>query len=483
MTRRCERHHPNVQQVSHPSGGGHKWVGAPRSLDPVTVTTETSRTGHSWQSLPAAQQPEWPDQEALRKTLADLASYPPLVFAGECDQLRARLGAVARGEAFLLQGGDCAEAFDGVSAEQIRNKLKTLLQMAAVLTYAASVPVVKVGRIAGQYSKPRSKSTETRDGVTLPVYRGDSVNGFEFTPESRIPDPERLKRMYNASAATLNLVRAFTTGGYADLRQVHAWNQDFVRNSPAGQRYEKLAREIDNALAFMNACGVAPEEFKTVEFFSSHEALILDYETALTRTDSRTGHLYDVSGHMVWIGERTRQLDHAHIEFASKIRNPIGVKLGPTTSVDEALTLIDRLDPEREPGRLTFITRMGAGKVREHLPSLVEKVTASGAQVVWICDPMHGNTYEAETGHKTRRFDDVLDEVKGFFEVHRALGTHPGGIHVELTGDDVTECVGGGDEVFEDDLHQRYETACDPRLNRSQSLDLAFLVAEMYRGH
>jgi 3-deoxy-7-phosphoheptulonate synthase len=448
----------------------------------VTVTTETNGTGHSWQSLPAAQQPEWPDQEALRKTLADLASYPPLVFAGECDQLRARLGAVARGEAFLLQGGDCAEAFDGVSAEQIRNKLKTLLQMAAVLTYAASVPVVKVGRIAGQYSKPRSKSTETRDGVTLPVYRGDSVNGFEFTPESRIPDPERLKRMYNASAATLNLVRAFTTGGYADLRQVHAWNQDFVRNSPSGQRYEQLAREIDNALAFMNACGVAPEEFRTVEFYSSHEALILDYETALTRTDSRTGDLYDVSGHMVWIGERTRQLDHAHIEFASKVRNPIGVKLGPTTTVDEALTLIDRLDPDREPGRLTFITRMGAGKIREHLPNLVEKVTASGAQVVWICDPMHGNTFEASSGHKTRSFDDVLDEVKGFFEVHRGLGTHPGGIHVELTGDDVTECVGGGDEVLVDDLHQRYETACDPRLNRSQSLDLAFLVAEMYRS-
>ncbi|MDH6134762.1 3-deoxy-7-phosphoheptulonate synthase [Kitasatospora sp. MAA4] len=444
----------------------------------MTVTNH-----HSWQSLPAAQQPEWPDPEALRTALADLASYPPLVFAGECDQLRARLAAVARGEAFLLQGGDCAEAFDGVSAEHIRNKLKTLLQMAAVLTYAASVPVVKIGRIAGQYSKPRSKSTETRDGVTLPVYRGDSVNGFEFTPESRRPDPERLKRMYNASAATLNLVRAFTTGGYADLRQVHAWNQDFVRNSPAGQRYERLAKEIDNALSFMQACGVAPEEFKTVEFYSSHEALVLDYETALTRVDSRTGNLYDVSGHMVWIGERTRQLDGAHIEFASRISNPIGVKLGPTTSVDEALTLIERLDPEREPGRLTFITRMGAGKVRDHLPTLVEKVTASGAQPVWICDPMHGNTFEAETGHKTRRFDDVLDEVKGFFEVHRALGTHPGGIHVELTGDDVTECVGGGDEVSVDDLHQRYETACDPRLNRSQSLDLAFLVAEMYRGH
>jgi 3-deoxy-7-phosphoheptulonate synthase len=404
------------------------------------------------------------------------------VFAGECDQLRTRLAAVAKGEAFLLQGGDCAEAFDGVSADQIRNKLKTLLQMAVVLTYAASVPVVKVGRIAGQYSKPRSKPTETRDGVTLPVYRGDSVNGFAFTPESRRPDPERLKRMYNASASTLNLVRAFTTGGYADLRQVHAWNQDFVRNSPSGQRYERLAKEIDSALSFMNACGVDPEEFRTVEFYSSHEALVLDYETALTRTDSRTGKLYDVSGHMVWIGERTRQLDHAHIEFASQISNPIGVKLGPTTTVDEALTLIDRLDPNREPGRLTFITRMGAGKVRDNLPQLVEKVTASGAVPVWICDPMHGNTYEAETGHKTRRFDDVLDEVKGFFEVHRALGTHPGGIHVELTGDDVTECVGGGDEVFVDDLHQRYETACDPRLNRSQSLDLAFLVAEMYRG-
>jgi 3-deoxy-7-phosphoheptulonate synthase len=453
----------------------------------VTVNVETPSEGtpvqgYSWQSLPAAQQPEWPDHEALRKSLADLQSYPPLVFAGECDQLRTRLAAVARGEAFLLQGGDCAEAFDGVSADQIRNKLKTLLQMAVVLTYAASVPVVKIGRIAGQYSKPRSKPTETRDGVTLPVYRGDSVNGFAFTPESRNPDPERLKRMYNASASTLNLVRAFTTGGYADLRQVHAWNQDFVRNSPSGQRYERLAKEIDSALSFMNACGVDPEEFRTVEFYASHEALVLDYETALTRTDSRTGKLYDVSGHMVWIGERTRQLDHAHIEFASQISNPIGVKLGPTTTVDEALTLIDRLDPDREPGRLTFITRMGAGKVRERLPELVEKVTASGAQVVWICDPMHGNTFEAETGHKTRRFDDVLDEVKGFFEVHRALGTHPGGIHVELTGDDVTECVGGGDEVFVDDLHQRYETACDPRLNRSQSLDLAFLVAEMYRG-
>ncbi|MEV4436414.1 class II 3-deoxy-7-phosphoheptulonate synthase [Streptomyces sp. NPDC049585] len=435
----------------------------------------------TWRHLPAAQQPEYPDAQALRDVVAELSSYPPLVFAGECDQLRERLGAVARGEAFLLQGGDCAEAFDAVGADQIRNKLKTLLQMGAVLTYAGQVPVVKVGRIAGQYSKPRSKPTETRDGVTLPTYRGDSVNGFAFTPEARTPDPQRLKRMYQASASTLNLVRAFTTGGYADLRQVHAWNQDFVRSSPSGQRYEQVAREIDRAMNFMNACGVVPEEFRTVEFYASHEALILDYESALTRVDSRTGRLYDVSGHMVWIGERTRQLDGAHIEFASKIRNPIGVKLGPSTTPEDALALIDRLDPEREPGRLTFITRMGADKIRDKLPTLVEKVTASGAAVAWVCDPMHGNTFEAASGHKTRRFDDVLDEVKGFFEVHKGLGTHPGGIHMELTGDDVTECVGGGDEIFVDDLHQRYETACDPRLNRSQSLDLAFLVAEMYR--
>ncbi|MFI1979645.1 class II 3-deoxy-7-phosphoheptulonate synthase [Streptomyces wedmorensis] len=435
----------------------------------------------SWQSLPAAQQPDYPDPQALREVVADLASYPPLVFAGEADQLRTRMAAVARGEAFLLQGGDCAEAFDAVSADQIRDKLKTLLQMGVVLTYAASVPVVKVGRIAGQYSKPRSSPTETRDGVTLPSYRGDSVNGQAFTEAARTPDPQRLKRMYHASASTLNLVRAFTTGGYADLRQVHAWNQDFVKSSPSGRRYEALAREIDNALNFMQACGADPEEFRTVEFFSSHEALLLDYESALTRVDSRTGRLYDVSAHMVWIGERTRQLDGAHVEFASKIRNPIGVKLGPTTTPDDALALLDRLDPDREPGRLTFVVRMGADKVRDKLPELVEKVTASGAVVAWVTDPMHGNTFEAASGHKTRRFDDVLDEVKGFFEVHKELGTHPGGIHVELTGDDVTECVGGGDEILVDDLHHRYETACDPRLNRSQSLDLAFLVAQMYR--
>jgi 3-deoxy-7-phosphoheptulonate synthase len=443
----------------------------------VDNTTEID----TWRTLTAKQQPRWPDAEKVREAAAELRSYPPLVFAGECDLLKDRLAQVARGEAFVLQGGDCAETFDGVTADAIRDKLKTLLQMAAVLTYAASVPVIKIGRIAGQYGKPRSNDNETRDGVTLPAYRGDSVNGFAFTAESRIPDPWRMVRMYHSSAATLNLVRAFTTGGYADLRQVHAWNQDFVATSPAGERYEMLAAEIDRAMRFMRACGTDPEELRAVEFFSSHEGLLLDYEAALTRTDSRTGALYNTSGHFVWIGERTRDLDGAHIDYFSKIRNPIGIKLGPTTTPDDALAYLAKLDPAREPGRLTFVIRMGAGLVRAKLPALVEKVTAEGHQVAWICDPMHGNTFEAPSGHKTRRFDDVLDEVKGFFEVHRALGTHPGGIHVELTGADVTECIGGGDEIVFGDLATRYESACDPRLNRSQSLDLAFLVAEMYR--
>ncbi|WP_169946162.1 class II 3-deoxy-7-phosphoheptulonate synthase [Microbispora sp. H11081] len=443
---------------------------------------DTSRALATWRDLPAAQQPDWPDRGELDKVVAELTSLPPLVFAGECDQLKDRMAAVARGEAFVLQGGDCAETFAGATAENVRNKLKTLLQMAIVLTYAGRVPVVKIGRLAGQFAKPRSKPTETRDGVELPAYRGDMVNGFDFTPEARRPDPNRLLRAYHSSASTLNLARAFTKGGYADLRQVHAWNQDFVAESPAGRRYEQLAREIDQALAFMRACGADPEEFHTVEFYSSHEALILDYDQALTRIDSRTGLPYDVSAHMVWIGERTRQLDGAHVEFFSRIRNPIGVKLGPTTTPEEALALIDKLNPDNEPGRLTFITRMGAGRVRDALPTLVEKVNASGATVAWVCDPMHGNTFEAPSGHKTRRLDDVLDEVAGFFEVHHALGTHPGGIHIEFTGDDVTECVGGGHAIVEEDLALRYETACDPRLNRGQSLDLAFRVAELYRS-
>jgi 3-deoxy-7-phosphoheptulonate synthase len=433
-------------------------------------------------AIGAAQQPTYVDQSARDAAVQTLRRMPPLVFAGECDALRDRLADVARGEAFLLQGGDCAETFEGVTAENVRNKLRVLLSMAVVLTYAASVPVVKVGRLAGQYAKPRSSDTETRDGVTLPAYRGDAVNGFDFTPESRAHDPQRLVDVYNASAATLNLARAFTTGGYADLRQMHAWNTDFVKNSPVGERYERIGAEIDRALAFMDAIGVDPDEFHTVDFFSSHEALILEYEQALTRIDSRTEKPYDVSSHFVWIGERTRQLDGAHVELLSRIANPIGVKLGPTTTADDAIALYEKLNPERIPGKVSFITRFGAGKIREGLPNLVEKVTAAGIEVAWICDPMHGNTFETSNGYKTREFDDVIDEVRGFFEVHRSLGTWPGGVHVELTGDDVTECVGGGAKLSAEDLTHRYETLCDPRLNRAQSLELAFLVAEMLSG-
>ncbi len=408
---------------------------------------------------------------------------PPLVFAGECDELKVRLAAVARGQAFLLQGGDCAETLAGATADNVRNKLRVLLQMAVVLTYAASVPVVKLGRIAGQYAKPRSNDLEVRGDVELPAYRGDAVNGFGFTAQERIPDAQRLLRVYSASAATLNLCRAFVTGGYADLRQMHAWNTDFVRSSPVGERYERLATEIERALAFMVACGANPAEFHSVDFHSSHEALLLEYEHAMTRIDSRTGTPYVTSAHFVWVGERTRQLDGAHVAMLAQVRNPIGVKLGPSSTPEQAIELAERLDPEREPGRLTFITRMGAAKVRDLLPDLIEKVTAQGVQVAWVCDAMHGNTFETSTGYKTRNFDDVIDEVRGFFEVHRALGTWPGGLHVELTGDDVTECVGGGEALMEADLGSRYETFCDPRLNRAQSLELAFLVAEMLGSH
>jgi 3-deoxy-7-phosphoheptulonate synthase len=429
-----------------------------------------------------AQRPQWPDQAALTAVTSEIARIPPLVFAGECDSLTRRLAAVTRGEAFVLQGGDCAETFAGSTADAIRGKLRTLLQMAVILTYAASVPVVKIGRLAGQFAKPRSQDTETRDGTEFPAYRGDAVNGLDFTAEARKPDPQRLLRACHYSAATLNLCRAFTQGGYADLRQVHTWNTDFVASSPAGQRYEALAAEIDRALTFMHASGADPAEFHTVEFYSSHEALLLDYERALTRIDSRTGLPYDTSAHFPWIGERTRALDGAHVEFFRHVRNPIGVKLGPSTTPQDALALAGRLNPDNEPGRLTFISRMGASRVRSALPPLVEKVAASGAQVAWVCDPMHGNTIEAPDGRKTRHVEDILAEVTGFFEVHRALGTHPGGIHIEFTGDDVTECVGGSYGLTEDDLTSRYETACDPRLNRSQSLDLAFRVAELYRS-
>jgi 3-deoxy-7-phosphoheptulonate synthase len=436
----------------------------------------------SWRDLPAAQQPGWPDPHRLQQVTDELAGLPPLVFAGECDVLSERLAAVARGEAFVLQGGDCAETFAGATADAVRAKLQTLLQMAVVLTYGASVPIVKIGRLAGQFAKPRTRPTESRDGTELPVYRGDAINGVEFTAQARTPDPGRLLRAYHCSAVTLNLCRAFATGGYADLHQVHAWNQDFVSRSPAGQRYERLAREIDRALAFMRACGADPEELRAVELYSSHEALVLDYEQALTRCDSRTGLMYDTSAHFVWVGERTRDLNGAHVEFASGIRNPVGVKIGPDAKPADVLALIARLNPGREPGRLTLITRMGAGRVRDALPPLISAVIAEGIEVPWICDPMHGNTFEAPSGHKTRRVRDVVDEVQGFFEVHRSLGTHPGGIHIEFTGDNVTECVGGSHEIAADDLYQRYETACDPRLNRSQALDLAFTVAEYYQG-
>ena len=435
-------------------------------------------------TLVAAQQPNWPggkDGAPLAKAVADLKALPPLVFAGECDDLKAKIAEAAAGRAFWLQGGDCAETFASATADSIRNRIKTILQMAAVLQYHSSLPVIKVGRMAGQFAKPRSNDLETRGDVTLPAYRGDAVNDIEFTESSRTPDPQRLVRVYNTSAATLNLVRAFTRGGFADLRQVHEWNKGFIRDSKFGEKYEQMATEIGRALAFMASAGVDPEQFKAVDFYASHEALIIEYEKALTRIDSRTELPYDVSGHFIWIGERTRQLDGAHVDFASKVRNPIGVKLGPKSTVEDALALIAKLNPDDEPGRITFITRMGAKTIREVLPKLVEGVTKSGAQVLWVCDPMHGNTFESKNGYKTRNFEDVLDEVRGFFEVHKKLGTHPGGIHIELTGDDVTECLGGGNEVSEKDLESRYETACDPRLNHSQSLELSFLVAEMLR--
>jgi 3-deoxy-7-phosphoheptulonate synthase len=435
-----------------------------------------------WRGRPAAQQPGWPDPARLAAVSRELAALPPLVFAGECDQLTERLSEVALGRAFLLQGGDCAETFAGATADSVRAKLQTLLQMAVVLTYGASVPVVKIGRMAGQFAKPRSQATEVRDGIALPAYRGDAVNGLAFTAPARTPDPERLLRAYHCSAVTLNLCRAFTTGGYADLHQVHAWNQDFVADSPAGQRYERLAREIDRALSFMRACGADPQELRSVELYSSHEALLLDYEDALTRADARTGRRYDTSAHFLWIGERTRAADGAHVEFARRIANPVGVKIGAGATPAEVLTLAEALNPDRRPGRLTLISRMGAGQVRAQLPPLVQAVAAAGIPVVWVCDPMHGNTYEAAGGYKTRRFDDIMAELHGFFEVHEGLGTHPGGIHIEFTGDNVTECVGGSHQIVADDLPTRYETACDPRLNRSQALELAFTVAERYRA-
>jgi 3-deoxy-7-phosphoheptulonate synthase len=430
-----------------------------------------------WRSLPIKQQPEWSDPAAVAAASAEIASFPPLVFAGEVDILRDRLARAARGESFLLQGGDCAETFAGATADQIRNRVKTLLQMAVVLTYGASMPVVKMGRMAGQFAKPRSSDTETRGDVTLPAYRGDIVNGYDFTPESRAADPRRLVQGYHTAASTLNLIRAFTQGGFADLRQVHSWNKGFATN-PANQRYEGLAKEIDRAVKFMEAAGADFDELRRVEFYTSHEGLLMDYERPMTRIDSRNGTPVNTSAHFLWIGERTRDLDGAHVDYFSRIRNPIGIKLGPSTTPDVMEKLIDKLDPEREPGRLTFITRMGAGTVRDALPPLLEAIKGLDATPLWVTDPMHGNGMTTPTGYKTRRFDDVVDEVRGFFEAHRAAGTFPGGIHVELTGDDVTECLGGSEQIDEATLATKYESLCDPRLNHMQSLELAFLVAE-----
>ncbi|MDA8392221.1 MAG: 3-deoxy-7-phosphoheptulonate synthase class II [Actinomycetota bacterium] len=438
----------------------------------------------SWRSYPAAQQPEWPDAAELENRCKELAALPPLVFAGEARRLTSALGRAAQGRAFLLQAGDCAESFAEFSADSIRDKLRVILQMAVVLTYGAGVPVVKVGRIAGQFAKPRSSATETVGGVELAAFRGHIVNHEAPDAVARTPDPSRLLTAYHQAASTLNLLRAFTTGGFADLSEVHTWNREFVARSPQGRRYDAIAEEITRALRFMEATGIDLAREATlhqVELWTSHEALLLPWEEALTRRDSLTGNWYDCSAHLLWLGERTRQPKGAHVEFLSGIHNPIAVKIGPTTTPAQAVELADRLDPEHVPGRLTLVSRMGAQKVSDTLGPVVEAVRSSGHPVLWTCDPMHGNTFVADNGLKTRRFDDVLGELAAYFAVHRQLGTWPGGVHVELTGDDVTECLGGGRSLSEDELPLRYTTTCDPRLNASQSLDLAFNVAEMLR--
>jgi len=445
----------------------------------------TAWTPSSWKDREARQQPEWPDLDRLDGALKTLSGYPPLVFAGEARSLQAGLAQVAAGNAFLLQAGDCAESFEEFSANNIREKLRVILQMAVVLTYSMGVPVFKVGRIAGQFAKPRSSPTELVDGVALPSFRGHIVNGSGPLAESRVPDPDRLVQAYHQSASTLNLLRAFTKGGFADLARVHAWNQDFVASSPEGRRYERLAGEIDRAMRFMRACNVDTEanpNLREVDVYTSHEALILGYEEALTRQDTLTNAWYDCSAHMLWIGERTRDLDGAHVEFLRGVGNPLGCKLGPTATAVETLELCEALNPARIPGRLTFITRMGAGEGEKRLRPLLRASADAGHPVVWACDPMHGNTYTASNGRKTRHFDAIIGEIAGFVRAHRAEGTWPGGIHVELTGDNVTECLGGGDEVLDAHLDDRYETICDPRLNGRQSVDLAFRLAELITG-
>ncbi len=438
----------------------------------------------TWRDRPVGQQPRWPDEAALEASLKTINGLPPLIFAEEARSLQAELGKVAAGNAFLLQAGDCAESFEEFSADNIREKLRVILQMAILRTYSVGVPTVKIGRMAGQFAKPRSSDVEQIGDEQIPSFRGHIVNDPTSTSAARVPNPERLVQAYNQSASTLNLLRAFTKGGFADLSRVHAWTQEFVAASPEGRRYEQLASEIDRALAFMRACGIETEQnanLSEVDVYTSHEALLLGYEEALTRQDSLTGDWYDCSAHMLWIGERTRELDGAHVEFLRGVGNPIGCKVGPSTTADYLIELCELLNPSRIPGRLTLITRMGADKIEEGLRPLLRAVSDAGHPVVWACDPMHGNTFTAANGRKTRHFDDVLAEIGGFVRAHRAEGTWPGGIHVELTGEDVTECLGGGHELLDTHLDQRYETVCDPRLNGKQSVDLAFRVAELVR--
>ncbi len=438
-------------------------------------------TPDSWRTHEIRQVPHYPDQAALKMTEERLANFPPLVFAGEARKLKAQLGDVAQGRGFLLQGGDCAESFVEHHGDNIRDTFRVLLQMAVVLTYGAKLPVVKVGRMAGQFAKPRSADTETIDGVELPSYRGDIINDIRFDETARIPDPHRQIDAYRQAASTLNLLRAFAQGGYADLSRVHSWNQDFIAESNQGKRYESTAREIDEAISFMNACGITNKttpQLSMVDFYTSHEALLLGYEQALTRQDSTTGDYYDTSAHMLWIGDRTRQPDGAHVAFLSGVKNPIGMKCGPSLAADELIRLLDKLNPDNEPGRITLISRFGHDKVADGLPPLLRKVKAEGRHVVWSCDPMHGNTIKASNGYKTRPLDRIFSEVQTFMKLHQAEGTHAGGIHIEMTGQNVTECLGGAQDITEEDLSSRYHTHCDPRLNGSQALELAFMIAE-----
>ena len=438
-------------------------------------------TPASWRNFPIQQQPQYNDAEALNRVEQQLGNLPPLVFAGEARALKRQLAEATQGKAFLLQGGDCAESFAEFNAGNIRDTFKVLLQMAVVLTFAGSCPVVKVGRMAGQFAKPRSADSETIDNVTLPSYRGDIINDLDFTSQARVPNPDKLVQAYNQSAATLNLLRAFAQGGFADLNKIHRWNLDFVGNSPLGERYEHLAAQIDQSLNFMAACGINAEttpQLHETSLYTSHEALLLNFEQALTRQDSLSGDWYDCSAHMLWIGDRTRQVDGAHVEFLRGVKNPLGFKAGPSMQVDDLLRLLDILNPDNEPGRINIIARMGADKIAEHLPALVRAVKAEGREVLWSSDPMHGNTIKSSSGYKTRLVSDVLREVKGFFDVHAAEGTYAGGVHFEMTGQNVTECMGGAHDISAEDLHNRYHTACDPRLNADQAVELAFLIAD-----